>query len=333
MQKILVIQTAFLGDVILATGILEKLHLHYPQASIDFLVRKGSEGLFTRHPFIRHVLVWDKQQHKYRNLLRLLLDIRREQYAVVINIQRFAATGILTAFSGAKRKIGFRKNPLSFLFDEQVPHTIGSADQPVHETDRNHQLIRHLTDEHPHLPRLYPSEKDYAAVQPLQQRPYIVIAPASVWYTKQLPAYKWVELIQALPAGYPVFLIGGPDDAPLADSIRGLCPQANVHNCCGQLSLLASAALQQGALMNYVNDSAPLHMASALNAPVTAVYCSTTPQWGFGPTSRHRFIVETEKPLPCRPCGLQGRKDCPQKHFECATTITVKQLLHTLPPA
>jgi heptosyltransferase-2 len=84
------------------------------------------------------------------------------------------------------------------------------------------------------------------------------------------------------------------------------------------------------ALMNYVNDSAPMHFASAVNAPVTAVYCSTIPSFGFGPLSDKKFIVEIKAPLDCRPCGLHGYRACPRGHFNCAYKIEDDQLLQTL---
>jgi heptosyltransferase-2 len=87
-------------------------------------------------------------------------------------------------------------------------------------------------------------------------------------------------------------------------------------NLCGKLNLLQSAALMQNAEMNFVNDSAPLHIASAMNAPVTAIYCSTVPEFGFGPLSDHFKILQVEK-LSCKPCGLHGYKSCPKGHFKC----------------
>jgi len=83
--------------------------------------------------------------------------------------------------------------------------------------------------------------------------------------------------------------------------------------------------------MNYLNDSAPMHFASAVNAPVTAVYCSTIPGFGFGPLSDKKFILETKQLLDCRPCGLHGYKACPRGHFHCAWHIADEQLLATLP--
>ena len=115
-QKILIIQTAFIGDVVLATAMLESIHQQNPTVSISILVRKGNEALFHVHPFIDQVLVWDKKQNKYGHWLQLLFNIRKIQFDAVINVQRYAATGLWTALSGAKMKIGFDKNPFAFLF-------------------------------------------------------------------------------------------------------------------------------------------------------------------------------------------------------------------------
>src|SRR5262245_40528858 len=194
-MKFLIIQTAFIGDVVLATALIEKLHQWYPDAEIDFLVRKGNDGLLEAHPHITELLVWDKTKNKYGNLVKLLRKIRSKKYDTVINVQRFAPTGMLTALSGAKEKIGFDKNPLSRFFTKRIPHRIGSRENPIHETDRNQELIRHLTDSRPEKPRLYPSDRDYERVKTYQSGPYICIAPASVWFTKQYPKAKWVEFI------------------------------------------------------------------------------------------------------------------------------------------
>ena len=103
-----------------------------------------------------------------------------------------------------------------------------------------------------------------------------------------------------------------------------------MQNLSGKLSLLESAALMKDAMMNYVNDSAPMHIASAMNAPVCAVYCSTVPDFGFGPLSEQSFVVEVKEKLSCRPCGLHGHKACPQGHFRCAMDIESNQLLDIL---
>jgi len=353
-QKFLVIQTAFIGDVVLATALIEKLHNHFPDAQIDFLVRKGNEALLINHPYLHEVLVWDKKQHKLQNLWHLIRRVRRTKYDKVINVQRFAATGLLTAFSGAKETIGFDKNPLSFLFTRKIPHIVSAlphpgatpdpSERPLHEIDRNQRLIAVFTDDQPAKPRLYPSADDLTKVQPYKDRPYITVSPASVWFTKQYPAEKWVSFLWLVPSSYTVYLLGAPSDKDLCEDI--LCGieelpipdhlstattgPAAVINLSGQLGFLQSAALMKDSAMNYVNDSAPMHFASAVNAPVTAVYCSTVPAFGFGPLSDVKFIVEIKEPLDCRPCGLHGYRACPRGHFHCAYKIQEAQLLETL---
>ena len=329
-QKFLVIQTAFLGDAILATGLLEKLHAYFPEAAIDFLVRKGNDGLFNGHPFINELLVWNKKEGKLSNLWKMLQKIRKNNYDKVINVQRFAATGMLTAFSGAKEKIGFDKNPLSFLFTRSVPHVISTDAQPLHEVERNNALIRHFTDDKVFNPVLYPLAEDYQKVSAYKKLPYICIGPASIWFTKQYPKEKWISFINRLPQGLNVFLLGAPNDSELAEDIRASTTYPAITNLCGSLSFLQSAALMKDAVMNYVNDSAPMHLASSVNAPVTAVYCSTVPSFGFGPLSARQSIVEIPHPLYCRPCGLHGYRACPEGHFRCALEIRDEQLLSSI---
>ncbi len=329
-MKFLVIQTAFIGDAVLATGILEKLHACFPEAEIDYLVRKGNEGLLKGHPFLHETLVWNKQEGKLKNLFRMLSLIRKRRYDKVINVQRFAATGILTALSGAKETIGFDKNPLSFLFSRKVKHVISTSEHPLHEIERNNALIAHFTDDTIFRPKLYPSAADNAMVAAYQQQPYICIAPASVWFTKQYPAEKWIDFIKKVPGQYTIYLIGAPSDKAMCSEIITRSGREGIVNVCGQLGFLASAALMKGAAMNYVNDSAPMHFASSVNAPTVAVYCSTLPSFGFGPLSDTKYIVEVEENLDCRPCGLHGKKACPLGHFHCALHIRDEQLLQVI---
>lgn len=330
MHKFLVIQTAFTGDVVLATAVLEKLHEAHPSAQIDFLLRKGNEGLLQGHPFIGNLLIWDKKKNKNQNLIKMALRVRKERYTHVINLHRFATSGFITLLSGAKYKAGFDKNPFSFCYTKKVAHIISEpySEKPVHEVERNQLLIADITGKgKAALPKLYPTKVDYDAIKQYQGTPYLCIAPSSVWYTKQFPAEKWVNLVAVLPGHYPVYLLGAPSDTGLAESIAGQLPPGRVTSLCGKLGFLQSAALMQGAEMNYTNDSAPLHFASAMNAPVTAVFCSTVPAFGFGPLRDNAQVVEIKERLYCRPCGLHGHKTCPESHFRCAKEITNDQLL------
>lgn len=311
----------------MATPLVEKLHRFFPYAQIDFLLRRGNEKLLTNHPHLRKVWVWDKKKEKYRGLWKLVWALRKERYDWIINCQRFAASGLVTVFSGAKHTAGFHKNPLSWAFDRRVPHALGTPQRPNHEVERNLWLIEHLTDASFEMPRLYPSADDianaHAAVPPGMR--FVCIAPTSVWFTKQFPEHKWLQLIERIPPDCAVLLLGGPDDANACDRIVRSTNHPMVLNLAGRLNFLESAALMREARMNYVNDSAPMHLASATDAPVTAIFCSTVPHFGFTPLSKNSTVIETTASLNCRPCGLHGRRTCPLGHFGCAETIQPDQ--------
>ena len=314
----------------LATPLIEKLHVLFPDAQIDFLLRKGNEKLLTGHPWLHNVLIWDKKENKKRNLINLIKRIRRNRYDKVINAQRFFATGLLTIFSGAGETIGFDKNPLSFFFTKKIKHLVG-GDASFHETKRNLELIKDFTNTDYYRPVLYPAASDYAAIQSLTGEKFITVSPASVWFTKQYPVSAWINFMKVISSDLTVYLLGGPDDEALCTLIQHASAEKSIKILAGKLSFLQSAALMSKAAMNYVNDSAPMHFASAMNAPVTAVYCSTIPEFGFGPLSDIRHIVQLEQPLYCRPCGLHGYRACPESHFRCAMDIKTEQLQRTLP--
>jgi heptosyltransferase-2 len=319
LQKILVIQTAFLGDVVLASPIWENLHEKFPAAQIDVVVKKGNESLLAEHPFLHCVYTFDKNQ-KLKNLWQLGKRLRAQKYELVINLQRFASSGLLTFLTSAKETRGFQKNPLSFLYSKRFSHELKEG---WHEVDRNLQLIQDLVAQPKRRPQLYPANADLQKVSCYQTPTYYCLAPTSVWYTKQAPINIWLQQIEQLAAPTTHFyLLGAPADHAYLEEIRTALPQANIENLAGELTLLQSAALMQKANRNFVNDSGPLHLASATNAAVTAFFCSTTPTFGFGPLSDDSKIIEVAD-LSCRPCGLHGHKACPEGHFSCGNQLKI----------
>ena len=152
---------------------------------------------------------------------------------------------------------------------------------------------------------------------------YVCMAPASVWFTKQLPFHKWVALCDLMDSYTTVYLLGAKSDEALCLKIKNESKHQHITVLCGRLSLLESCALMEKAKMNYVNDSAPLHLASSVNAPVTAFFCSTVKEFGFYPLSDQTTIKEAIPAPSCRPCGLHGYKSCPHKHFKCGNDIPI----------
>jgi len=319
--------------VVLATALIEKIHRHFPNAEIDFLLRKGNENLVANNPHLRKIQIWDKAHGKLRNLWKIAWAVRKEKYDVIINAHRGATTGFITWMSGSEKKQGFRKNPFAWCYTHKSEHLFSGPDDArfVHETDRNQQLIASITDATPALPRIYPALADFDRVKAYKHSPYICIAPSSVWATKRFPVEKWAALIRMIPVEYGIYLLGGAEDKPVAESLIALSDRQNVLNLSGELSMMQSAALMADAAMTYTNDSGPMHFASAMNAPVTAIYCSTHPCFGFGPLSDKNRVVQVED-LYCKPCGLHGYPACPQGHFRCALDLNINDLLWWLTP-
>jgi len=321
MRNILIIQTAFIGDVILATPLIETIHHNFPTCKIDFMVRKGNEDLLQKHPYINKLYVF-KKENKVASLFENIRSIRKEKYEIVINLQRFASSGLIAALSGGREIVGFKKNPFSFLFHRRIEHLIGNM---VHEVDRNLSMLKAYCNELVRKPKLYPTEQQYAKVNVLREKPFICLAPASVWKTKQAPLSKWLDVIKYTNDDTQIYLVGAPSDYEMCEEIKQKSGNVKIENLCGKLSLMETAALFNFANCVYVNDSGPLHIASAMNTPVKVFYCSTIPAFGFGPLSDRREIMEV-KNLACRPCGIHGHKNCPKGHFDCGNLLKVTKI-------
>lgn len=324
MKKILVIQTASLGDVILATSLLETIHRADPWASIDILVREGFQDLFDLHPFINKVITWDKKNGKYKNLLRLIRAARKEKYSAVFNIQRFASMAFFTVLSGARQTAGFRSNFLSCFYSYKTKHTLDGR----HETERNADLLRPFYGDtiNPARPALY-ADPDFKSQDFSIEGEYVVLTPGSLWSTKQMSREKWVELCHQIPAKYKVIFTGSKSEEQLCQSIIEKADRGNILNLAGRLDLRSLTGIAAGASFIYANDSAMTHFATALNKPVATFFCSTVPSFGFAPLSDGCFIFEPEEDLHCRPCGIHGHRECPEKHFHCGKKFTISRII------
>ncbi len=307
MKKVLFIQTAFIGDAVLGTAVPEALC--DANTEVQVLVRKGNEIFYQGNPKVSKVWIWDKKE-KWKSWWLLLRAIRKEQLDEVFVAQRFFSMGLFTILSGAVRKTGYRKGWWSIGFDERIPHRWGNG---VHEVDRLMDLVGV---DHRVSPKVYPSEHDFQRVLDWQAQPYVTLSPSSVWATKQAPSAVWEKVVLRHQREV-IYLLGGPADRPQLETMSAHWKHDHIIILAGQLSLLESAALMKGAKMNYVNDSGPLHLCSAMNAPVTSFFCSTVPAFGFGPLSDGALVLESTEVLPCRPCGMHGHRRCPKGHFAC----------------
>lgn len=333
-KGLLVLQPAFLGDVVLSTALVESWHRAFPDEPIEVLVRKGASGFFEGHPFVRHVHEWDREGwRKYPRLWELAQACRKGRPRFVANAHRYGSMGWLANRVGADGGASFDSGTMRARPGwRTVVHGIGDG---RHETQRNHELIAEEVgafDPIKDRPRLHFGEKhlERAAAWPVGG---VVLAPASVWRTKRWPVNHWAALVDALhDGGQTVILLGGKGDGSLLQSIATQA-KAEPSVCAGGLDLLSSAALMKASSAVISNDSAPLHMAGAVGTPVVGVFCSTTPRFGFGPLpadlvlGRAETVEISEEALDCKPCGLHGHAACPAGHFRCGEALGVDAVL------
>lgn len=323
-SKVLIIQTAFLGDAVLSTSMVEKIRLESPETHVDLLVRKGNESILGAypHPNLRHIYVYDKA-NKWASWWSLRKQLAKASYDQVFVVQRFFGMGLLSICIGAKKVIGFDKNPMAWFFHERVAHDFGNG---LHETERNTGLLASWLGKTTYQPRL--KIDDYTLPIGVESKKYLCISPGSVWETKRLPIAKWIEFIHLLPVNQPIVLMGSPNERELSDQIEAAFQgqERTIYNETGKHDLLGSTYIYQQSLLAFVNDSGPMHLCSAVNTPTVALFCSTVPAFGFGPLSTWNRVLEVREKLACRPCGDHGKKNCPLGHFACGNQIEAQDM-------
>lgn len=330
-DKILVIQTAFLGDVILALPLVQTLKLHLPESKIDFLCIPNTASVLANHPDINAVVPYDKKGgDKYDKFIEVLNEIREVEYDVVICPHRSFRSALLTYYSEAKTRIGFDRNTLSFMLTNKVNYV-----QDRQEIERNNELGRSLlANEYDEKkvsikPHLYPSEEDKQIVNHLliHKANLAVFAPCSRWFTKQLTVNKSKEILHKLIfAGYNVALIGGNEDTEYCSQLEKEMNDPAIMNLCGKLTPLQSyyAITESKALITV--DSAAQHLGAASDTPIVLIYGSTNIAFGFYPLTSTYKIIENND-LSCRPCTDHGRDKCPLGHFKCIEDLEADNVL------
>ena len=333
MSTSLVIQTSFLGDVILTTPLISELAKRGP---VDVLVTPQGATALANNPDIRTVLRYDKRS-TYGSALGLwntIKEIRsRRPYDGAYLAQGSFRSGLLAMLTGAKERIGFASSTGRVLYTKQVPYhpdhhhaqriwslaMVECADPP------NRDQIR---------PRLYPSDSEREEVDVILRtnsvlaRPIVALAPGSAWGTKRWPYY--VELAKRLAEDFRIAIIGSAADAGIAAEILSELPADGVINGAGSLSLLASAELIGRAQAIVTNDSAPQHLASAMGTPTLSIFGPTVPEFGFGPLAE-RHVVAGHTGLSCRPCHRHGPQRCPLGHWRCMRELSAEYISSLLP--
>lgn len=320
----LVIQTAFHGDVILSTPLIRRAAERLG-APVDVVALPQTAPVLANNPHIREIIPFDKKGKDggIGGFWRLATKLRRRRYAVAYCAQASPRSALLALAARIPRRIGFRGAGGSWFYT----HAVATYGEP-HQVERLLQLADGAPDRRE--PEIYPSAGDRDAVGLLLEEAgiageFVALAPGAAWATKRWPYYP--ELAQALAAEVPLAVVGGPGDRADARAIcNALGTGARVADATGRLSLLQAGDLIRRAAILVSNDSAPVHLASAVGTPVIEVYGPTVPQFGFAARSLLSRIVEPD-PLPCRPCHHHGPAVCPLVHHKCMHDTQISRVL------
>ncbi len=314
----LVIQTAFLGDVVLTTPLLSALAAEH--GPVDVVTTPIAGPLLETHPAVRTVIPYDKRgrDRGWAGVRSLARRLKAERYACAYLPHRSLRTAALALLARIPSRIGF-SGGWSFLYTEARPKpSVG------HESDRLLALANEAPGAYP--PHLRPTAADEQAAATLIEGAFIALAPGSIWGSKRWPYYA--ELAAKLAEHVAVVVVGGPDDVELGDAIvQAVRPSGRqAVNACGRLTLRQSAALIGKAALLVTNDSAPLHLATAMGTPIVALFGPTVTEFGFGPLRAGDVALGVD-PLQCRPCSSHGPPQCPLGHHRCLRELTVAAVI------
>jgi len=323
MAKIAVIQTAFPGDVILASPMFEALKRRSPESETAAVVRPECSILLENNPFIDNVIVYDKYgaDKGIKGMMRIARKLRGcDEIYIVQRHLRAAITGYL---SRARVRAGYAEAAGSALYTRKVKYR-----EDLHEVERCLSLLG--PDVGKFRPRLFPGDDNFAKADEILHSfavgdNFAVVAPGSIWPTKLYPYYPGLIHLVKKELNLPVVLLGGNKDIKLSEAIVRDSLSAP-YNLAGMTDLLTSAAIIAKAKIVIANDSAPSHMAAAVDTPVVSIFGPTVPRFGFTPYSEKSKVVEIEG-LYCRPCGRHGSRKCPQKHFRCMLELQPSRII------
>lgn len=321
----LVIQTAFLGDVVLTLPLIQ--HLAGQFGPVDIVVTPAAAPLLAGEPAIRRVITYDKrgQDRGIAGLRRLARVLSAEGYARAFLPHRSLRSAALARVAGISRRIGFRGGVASLLYTDRVSRPVVG-----HESERLGSLGGcHSPTAAPWF-SIPPGDREAARTWLDSQNiggQFIVLAPGAAWATKRWPHFA--ELATTLDR--PVVIIGGPLDRAAGEAIAKAAP-SRVYNGAGQFSLTQSAAIIAQAAVVVSNDSVALHLAVALGRPVVAIVGPTGPAPGFAPIEPSGTVV-AHPDLACRPCSRHGHTRCPLGHHRCMRELGVDRVLREVTAA
>jgi predicted lipopolysaccharide heptosyltransferase III len=325
-KKILVINLAYIGDVILSMPVTRALKCTYLNAVIDMLVVPQVELVAKGNPYVDHVIIYDKngKHKKISELWKLIRSIRQEKYDLAI-CMNFAPRGAMLAWiSQIKYRVGYNRQHggwfLNFIADS-------SRDQVRHETENHLNILKPLeitaTDTSLNFIVRDSERQSMRQKVSIGNRPIVAICPFGRSPLRSWTYEGYVELIKILSASADCFLVGAKSDKKKMEEIsRGANDTAKV--LAGELNLSELAAFFQEINLLITVDTGPLHIASAIGIPLVALFGPG--DWRvWGPKTKFAQVVKSD--ADCSPCGGKPIDSC---NRGCMKQISLQEVLQAI---
>jgi predicted lipopolysaccharide heptosyltransferase III len=322
-KKILIINLAFIGDVLLSTPVARALRRAYPEAKIDMLVIPLAAEIAKGNPYVNDVFVYDKKgkHKKIGELFKLIGQIRKQYYDMAI-ATNFASRGAMLAWAcGIRYRLGYDIQH-GGLFLTHAVRAVRLANR--HEAENYLDVLEPLgisLEDTSLALQIDPGDSKalHEKVTIDQGKPTVVICPIGSYPQKSWTISGFAELIRSITPACNCFLIGAKSDADKLKKINSAAGNSAVV-LAGTLSLGEVAALLAEARLLVTVDTGPMHIADAVGTPVVALFGPTDPQI-WGPRGANATVLRHV--VPCTPCW--GKTECAQ--VECMTGISIQQVL------
>ena len=320
-MKILIIQTAFIGDVVISTSFIRAVKEVFPDSQVDFILSKANEQILSNNPKIKNVFTFNKKRNKLLSFFKTVRQTRKRKYAITFLLHSSTTSALIAFLAGAKVRVGFDRNLSKYLLTHRV-----RFDNKKRRVKKNIDLLKPFSKKKFSIQtELFPSDADYKITNRLllavKQKRYVCFAPGSVWATKMWGADKFAKLArQIVKLGFAVVLVGSKSEKVVSKKIVG----DGIYNFMGKSSILQAACLIENADSIFCNDSGLMHIANAVGTKVYAFFGPTVQEHGYFPFGRDDLVFQ--KKISCRPCGKHGSQKCKLGHHNCMRKISVDEV-------
>ena len=326
-KKILLIRLRRIGDIIMTTPALSVLREIFPKAHLSYVVEEPYQELAEGNPILSEVLILPQNQST-KDFLRFIRQIQKKKYDVVLDFHGGPRASLMTLFSKAKLKIGYRIKYRNFIYDIVLPRS--HKEGPIHSVENHLNLVKALgvsINTSPPL-SLPPATADEAErVRNLIEENNLTDSKIVVLHISAGNEFRhWgienlVGLSRLLSQNPEIkIVLIGTDEDKNAEQIILKESQAPLASLVGRLNLRELRELISSSSLFIGPDSGPMHIAASTPTPIVSYFGPTLPAH-FAPWQAKALMIEKE--FDCRPCK---QRRCVYKDFRCLRSIKPEEV-------